>query len=60
MKNNFMDYVIGLLIGFVTVIIIFLLVMFSLFIYTLFGLITTLVMFSIILGLTIALGLRGF
>lgn len=60
MKDFFMSCVIGLLIGFLTVIIIFLLVMFSLLIYKAFGLIVTLIMLTIILSIAIAVGLGEF
>lgn len=60
MKDFFMSWVLGLLIGFLTVIIIFLFVMFSLLIYKAFGLIVTLIMLTIILSIAIVVGLREF
>lgn len=60
MKYFFMSWVLGLLIGFLTVIIIFLFVMFSLLIYKAFGLIVTLIMLTIILSIAIVVGLREF
>lgn len=60
MKDFFMSWVLGLLIGFLTVIIIFLFVMFSLLIYKAFGLIVTLIMLTIILSIAIVVGLKEF
>lgn len=60
MKDFLMSWAFGVLIGFLVVIIIFLLVSFSYIVYLTFGLWVVLVMLAIVLGLTIAVGLEGF
>lgn len=60
MKNFLMSWALGVLIGFLVVIIIFLLVTFSYIVYLSFGLWVVLIMLIVILGAAIAVGIGGF
>lgn len=60
MKNFLFNWAMGVLIGFLVVIVIFLLVSFSYIVYLTFGLFVVLIMLIVILGATIAVGLGGF
>lgn len=60
MKDFLMSWALGVLIGFLVVIIIFLLVTFSYIVYLSFGLWVVLIMLIVILGAAIAVGLGGF
>lgn len=60
MKDFLMSWALGVLIGFLVVIIIFLLVTFSYIVYLSFGLWVVLIMLIVILGAAIAVGIGGF
>lgn len=60
MKDFLISWAMGVLIGFLVVIVIFLLVSFSYIVYLTFGLFVVLIMLIVILGAAIAVGLGGF